>query len=397
MLRFLPRNIGIWITAYAKQKLTRLAHRPSLERPLHVLFCFVDHYEPRWDKPPREQEDARVQYWLNNYPVYADGFTDSDGHKPKHSFFFPWDEYEAEHIEHLACLCEAGYGEIEIHLHHHDDSAEGFRQKMLDFKRVLHEDHRGALPVDERGEPKYAFIHGNWCLNNSRPDGLWCGVDNESEILVETGCYVDMTMPSAPSDTQTRTINSVHYSGDYDGRPGCHDRGEPVSFNSPRKDKLMLIQGPLLFNWARRSMGIMPRIENGEIDGDNPPRAERVPLWVKAGVCVEGKPDWVFVKIHTHGAPEANAAAVLGESGCAMHAELARLYKDDPRCRLHYVSAREMANIARAAEDGKTGDPNDYRDYELCVAPRFAQPGQRQPAAPTQGAAPAPAAAVAGR
>jgi hypothetical protein len=372
MLRFLPRNIGIWIGSYLKQKLTRKRHEPSVEKPLHVLFCFVDHYEPRWGNPPREQEDARVQYWMQHYPAYADGFTDSDGHKPKHSFFFPWDEYEAEHVEHLASLCERGYGEIEVHLHHDGDTSEGFRKKMLDFKKVLHETHR-ALPLAADGEPRYAFIHGNWCLNNTRPDGLWCGVENESDILVETGCYVDMTMPSAPSDTQTKTINSVHYSGDYDGKPGCHDRGEPVRFNSPRKKNLMLIQGPLLFNWARRSMGIMPRIENGEIDGDNPPLLDRVPLWVKAGVCVEGKPDWAFVKLHTHGAPEDNAQAILQDQGRAMHAELARLYKDDPRYRLHYVSAREMSNIARAAEDGKTGDPNNYRDYELAIAPRFAQ------------------------
>ena len=31
--------------------------------------------------------------------------------------------------------------------------------------------------------------------------------------------------------------------------------------------------------------------------------------------------------------------------------------------RLHYVTAREMYNIAAAAMDGAEGDPNDYRDY----------------------------------
>ena len=32
---------------------------------------------------------------------------------------------------------------------------------------------------------------------------------------------------------------------------------------------------------------------------------------------------------------------------------------------LHYVTAREMANIVRAAEDGATGNPHAYRDYWL--------------------------------
>ncbi len=34
-----------------------------------------------------------------------------------------------------------------------------------------------------------------------------------------------------------------------------------------------------------------------------------------------------------------------------------------PPFRLHYVTAREAYNIARAAEAGRSGDPNDYRDF----------------------------------
>jgi hypothetical protein len=32
---------------------------------------------------------------------------------------------------------------------------------------------------------------------------------------------------------------------------------------------------------------------------------------------------------------------------------------------LHYVTAREVYNIIKAAEAGLTGSPHDYRDYEL--------------------------------
>jgi hypothetical protein len=35
---------------------------------------------------------------------------------------------------------------------------------------------------------------------------------------------------------------------------------------------------------------------------------------------------------------------------------------------LHFVSAREMANIALAACDGREGDPGDYRDYRYRLA-----------------------------
>ncbi len=33
--------------------------------------------------------------------------------------------------------------------------------------------------------------------------------------------------------------------------------------------------------------------------------------------------------------------------------------------RLHFVTMREMTNIALAACDGKEGNPNEYRDYRL--------------------------------
>ena len=36
---------------------------------------------------------------------------------------------------------------------------------------------------------------------------------------------------------------------------------------------------------------------------------------------------------------------------------------------LHYVTAREMFNVARAAMDGKTGDPNAYFDYVVTPPP----------------------------
>jgi hypothetical protein len=40
-------------------------------------------------------------------------------------------------------------------------------------------------------------------------------------------------------------------------------------------------------------------------------------------------------------------------------------FNDGERFRLHYVTAREMVNIIHAAEDGKTGNPGQYRNYRL--------------------------------
>ncbi len=85
-------------------------------------------------------------------------------------------------------------------------------------------------------------------------------------------------------------------------------------------------------------------------------------------IHVAGRPDWVFVKTHTHGAPEAQADSLLGAGGRALHDALAR-YNDGREWKLHYVSARELYNIAMAAMAGKSGDPGEYRDFVLPPPP----------------------------
>jgi hypothetical protein len=52
-----------------------------------------------------------------------------------------------------------------------------------------------------------------------------------------------------------------------------------------------------------------------------------------------------------------------------LHRELTTRYNDGREWNLHYVSAREMYNIAIAALEGESGDPNDYRDYRLKPPP----------------------------
>ena len=95
------------------------------------------------------------------------------------------------------------------------------------------------------------------------------------------------------------------------------------------------------------------------------PELTRFRRWVDACIAVRGRPEWVFVKVHTHGAPERNAATLLGPGMAALHDAIGREFNDGRRYRLHYVTAREMFNIVRAAEAGEAGNPGDYRDYLL--------------------------------
>ena len=55
----------------------------------------------------------------------------------------------------------------------------------------------------------------------------------------------------------------------------------------------------------------------------------------------------------------------LGAEADAMHSYLETAYNDGRDYVLHYVTAREMYNIVKAAEAGKSGNPAAYRDYEL--------------------------------
>ena len=358
MLR--ARNMQIWIGSYLRHKPPR-----TTGRPVHVMFCFVDHFEPMWRGADLATQRARVDRWCRDYRALASQHRDADGRPPQHGFFYPEEEYAEEHLDKIASLCADGYGEIEIHLHHDNDTEVNFKQSIARFCNTLHENH-GALSRDPRtGKLAFGFIHGNWCLDNSRGDGRWCGINNELILLRELGCYADFTLPSAPSDTQTRTINSIYYATDDPTRPKSHNDGTAVRVGGSTSGDLMIMQGPLGLNWRERRMGLLPRIENADVRRGCPPTPARVDAWVRTGVHVEGRPEWVFIKVHTHGTQEADMDTLLGPAADTMHSYLERAYNDGQNYVLHYVTSREVYNIVKAAEAGCEGNPNDYRDYIL--------------------------------
>ncbi len=298
----------------------------------------------------------RVRQWVEDYPRLFDRFRDADGMPPQHTFFYPEDEYEPELVDMVAELCRhkngERYGEVEVHLHHDNDTAENLRRTLLNFKTTLTERH-GLLSRDrETGEIVYGFIHGNWALDNSRCDGRLCGVNNELDVLRETGCYADFTFPSAPDETQTRKINSIYWAVDDPNRPKSHNTGFDLGITKRPERSLLMIQGPLLLNWKKRKFGIVPKIENSCIQKSQPPDKNRLDIWLRACVNIPTQPNWYFVKLHTHGVNEPNQDVLLGESMIRFHEALQERANRDPFFRFHYVTAREMANLALAAAQG---------------------------------------------
>lgn len=395
------RSIDKWLAGYARSALQRPRNVTGLK---HLMFCVADHFEPFRQNTPRQAAMALVDRWFRDLPVLIEKFGDADGRKPQHTFFYPQEEYDFDCMERLAGLCRAGAGEVEIHLHHRNDTREGLRSKLESFRDTLRSKH-GLLGSDGEGNARFGFIHGNWALCNSRPDGDWCGVNEEIGVLRQAGCYADFTFPSAPSPTQPRMVNAIYYASDT-GHPGACDTGVRVKVcrhgkqelkpqmnadgRGSRKDNsgfksqvsgaqssgtccsdtsLMLITGPLALDWHRRKWGVFPRLDNGAITAVNPPLPGRIDLWVRRHIHVEGCPEWVFVKVYAHGCKPDDINSLLGSSMFEAYDYLHNFYNDGKSWSLHYVTAREMYNIIKAAEAGKRGNPCEYRDFELTFPP----------------------------
>jgi hypothetical protein len=361
--RLRHRGLGRWFVPYVFQ--TRKRRHPRATEDVHLLLCIADHFEPGWGHAPATLAQERVDRWVEEYPRRFGAFRDSDGRPPRHTFFFPIEQYQPGLLDGLASLCNRGYGEVEVHLHHDNDTADRLRASLLEFKNLLARRH-GLLARDRRtGAVEYGFIHGNWALDNARPDGRWCGVNNELDVLRATGCYADFTLPSAPSPTQTWTINSIYYAIGDPARPKSHDVGIRAGAAPAPPNGLLLIQGPLLLNWRHGKRRLLPCLENGCLQANQPPTPARLDLWLKARIQVPTRPDWFFVKLHTHGAKESNREMLLGEPMVQFHRALAERAAADSRFHFHYVTAREMVNLVKAAEAGWQGSAGDARDYVL--------------------------------
>ncbi len=358
-------NLDRWLPGYAKHLVRNAVVRPKVQGPRHLLFALCDHYEPLHGNVPPAQGKERVKLWHEGYPKLAETYRDADGHSPRHSFFFPGEEYDPYYLDTLADFAKRGLGEVEVHLHHDGDTAATLTAKL---EQTLADISRhGHLSRDASGQLKWAFIHGNWALANPRDDGKWCGVDEELPLLHRLGCYADFTFPSAPDECQPNVVNQIYWpTGDLNAKR-CYETGTRARVGQVMNDRLLLVTGPVAL--AKRPNKLSVRIEASAITATDPTTPARARTWTKQAIHIEGRPEWVFAKLHTHGAPEREAKSLLGDGGHALHRTLAEHYNDGRKWILHYVTAREMFNIAIAAMDGKSGNPNDYRDHVLAPPP----------------------------
>jgi hypothetical protein len=132
-----------------------------------------------------------------------------------------------------------------------------------------------------------------------------------------------------------------------------------------------MIQGPLCLNFGQRAKGLpVPKIENSALTTAYPPTLPRLKLWRRAAITVEGRPDWVFIKLHCHGMDPTDREAMLGSQIQRFLQELVKDSREGGNYALHFTTAREMTNIILAACDERNGNPGDYRDYRLQLIKR---------------------------
>jgi hypothetical protein len=121
-----------------------------------------------------------------------------------------------------------------------------------------------------------------------------------------------------------------------------------------------------MLSFARRKRGWpFPYIENGALTTLNPPTLPRLQLWRRAAISVQGRPDWIFIKLHCHGMDPRDEDAMIGVLIQRFLRELTEMPGNGQKDRMHFVTMREMVNIILAACDGREGNPGEYRDYCL--------------------------------
>ena len=350
--RCYDRQLFIWLPGYAENRLRPIE---SGSKPIHLFVMFADHFEPgeRYD---------RMQRWETEYPKLAARHRDTRGRKPRHSWFYPGEQPIDRNMESLQRLVAGGNGEVELHYHHGNDTQESTAKKFTAAVEYFQKFHF-LKTVD--GKTHFGFIHGNWSLDNSnQPDT--CGANRELSLLLGLGCFADYTFPSIFHESQPRIVNSIFEAVD-DDRPKSYDAGKPLrAGQGVNEDALVLIEGPLMLFPTLNPRKLFVGIEDGNIHMADPIDERRVDLWVRANVHVEGRPDWVFVKIHGHGAStDEDMEEWLGGHLDRGLSYLERRYNDGFHYVLHYVTAREMYNLVRAAAAGKTGDPRQYMDWVI--------------------------------
>jgi hypothetical protein len=367
-----------WLSRYPFWRINELIRRATENiETAHLIFVVANHFEPGYNEEPNDYggqgiildwdtQQRRLDHWCKLARSIGEAVRDHDNTPFRHTNFYPAEQYHPVLLNQLADLQAEGLGEVEIHLHHgvhSPDTAENFRQVLETFRDTIVSEHQCLSRESPDGKPQYAFVHGNWALANSA-DNRWCGVDSEMQILKDTGCYADLTLPSAPHVSQVARLNAIYNCGHDLTKRKPHRSGPSLRVGEEPSLPVMLT-GPLVFDWSRRKFGLVPRLENSALTAKFVMTPSRLERCRNARIAVRGRPDWVFIKMYCHGFFDADQPAVIGAVMRRALEDCLELAERTSRFKLHFATSREAYNMIIAATDNQTGEPGEYRDYRL--------------------------------
>jgi hypothetical protein len=340
--------MDIWLPEYLKSS---GSSSPVRDQPIHIFFLFTDHFEP----------SGRIDIfdrWMREYPKLAARHRDHAGRPLQHTWFYPAEQKNDAYLIGLKSLVVSGYGEVELHLHHGWDNWESALKKYRAGIAYL---QQFGFEKTIDGETRFAFIHGNNSLDNSLGPSV-CGVNRELTMLRELGCFADFTFPNLDG-SQPGMANKIFVAVD-DDAPKSYKTGSALAQGKPVVGDLVIFTGPLVIRPTLNPAKLFFTIDNADIHPTFQASPDRIESWVRANIHVGGRPDWIFIKVSSHAASSAAYAdAVLGPNFDRAISYLESSYNDGSHYILHYVTAREAYNLARAAVDGQHGDPATYMNW----------------------------------
>lgn len=318
-----------------------------------VMVLLVDHFEPG-ERKTDEIAAARVEKWCREYGAHVDDLRDSDGRRPQHTWFYRA-EYPNPHcMRILSDQVFRGFGEVEFHLHHGNDDHASFSKRLSDGLDYFNR-YGAMLTAEADPQQRFAYIAGNWALDNGGGDDATSGCNTELLALRENGCYADFTFPAIGNKAQPRMVNTIYYAKD-DPKPKSYDRGRPLIVGGEPWGDLVIFQGPTSIDWRTG------RVDDASLESPTPPAPPRLAAWLRSHVHVKERPEWVFLKLHCHGIQSWDL--YKSPRIRAMFEQMIQRWTRPP-FRLHFVNAREAYNIAKAAEAGCDGDAGEHRNHVI--------------------------------
>ena len=348
--RVYARSYYLFLPDYFRWTMTPA---PPVSGPRHLFVLMTDHWEP-------DKDAVKARRWADGYVALASRHRDHDDRAPQHTWFYHGEQATPEVLAILKDLTTRGFGEVELHYHHARDTEATMRDKL---QRAIDAFQQFGFLKTVDGRTKFAFVHGNFDLDNAI--GQYCGVDSELKLLRELGCFADFSFPSVYRQSQPDIVNAIYAAKD-DAAPKSYAHRLPLDRLSDGSADLMMFQGPLVFAPSLNAKRLFLDLDDANIHRAMPASPERIPHWVRANVHVDGRPDWVFIKLWGHGVSSPDdEEAVIGSGFDAMLTAFEREYNDGRRYVLHYVSAREAFNLAMAAARRAQGEPQQYFDAEI--------------------------------